>query len=110
MAHFTPAFVLVIIIGYRLRNSLNPKNIVLHEIALAKKRNKNGSFGHIYKLAVLFCSKPSNLFFQVKTNELVGPGIHVHFKLSHDGSGKGAALVTSSVEGSRRQSVIEVAP
>ena len=50
------------------------------------------------------------LCFQVKTNELVGPGIHVHFKLSHDGSGKGAALVTSSVEGSRRQSVQEVSP
>lgn len=32
---------------------------------------------------------------EVKTNELVGPGINVNFRLSHDGSGKGAALVTA---------------
>jgi len=35
-----------------------------------------------------------------KTNELVGLGIHVNFELSHDGSGKGAALV-SAVSGRR---------
>jgi len=35
-----------------------------------------------------------------KTNELVGFGIHVNFELSHDGSGKGAALV-SAVSGRR---------
>lgn len=64
-----------------------------------------GVDGSVYKKHPTFSK-----FLQVKTNELVGPGIHVHFKLSHDGSGKGAALVTSSVEGSRRQSVQEVSP
>ena len=38
--------------------------------------------------------------FKGKTNELVGFGIHVNFELSHDGSGKGAALV-SAVSGRR---------
>jgi len=35
---------------------------------------------------------------EMKTNELVGLGIHVNFEPSQDGSGKGAALV-SAVQG-----------
>ena len=54
---------------------------------------------------LITCCQDANLSIQkhptfaklleVKTNELVGPGINVNFRLSHDGSGKGAALVTA---------------
>ena len=46
--------------------------------------------------------------FQVKTNELVGLGVHVTYKMSHDGSGKGAALITSVVESTRRKSLLGI--
>lgn len=49
-----------------------------------------GVDGSVYKKHPSFAK-----LLQVKTNELVGPGINVNFRLSHDGSGKGAALVTA---------------
>lgn len=55
-----------------------------------------GVDGSVYKKHPTFAK-----LLQVKTNELVGPGINVNFRLSHDGSGKGAALVTA-VSDSRR--------
>jgi len=55
-----------------------------------------GVDGSVYKKHPTF-----KQLLRVKTNELVGLGIHVNFELSHDGSGKGAALV-SAVSSSNR--------
>merc|ERR1739838_828596 len=52
-----------------------------------------GVDGSVYRKHPTFAS-----LLQVKTNELVGLGVHVTYKMSHDGSGKGAALITSVVE------------
>ena len=49
-----------------------------------------GVDGSVYKKHPSFAR-----LLKVKTNELVGLGIHVNFELSHDGSGKGAALVSA---------------
>ncbi|CAG5098826.1 Oidioi.mRNA.OKI2018_I69.XSR.g16011.t1.cds [Oikopleura dioica] len=49
-----------------------------------------GVDGSVYKKHPTFAK-----LLKVKTNELVGLGIFVNFRLSHDGSGKGAALVSA---------------
>lgn len=49
-----------------------------------------GVDGSVYKKHPTFAK-----LLKVKTNELVGLGIYVNFRLSHDGSGKGAALVSA---------------
>ena len=57
---------------------------------------KHPSFARMLRAKVkLLNNKNSLINLYHKTNELVGFGIHVTFILSHDGSGKGAALVSA---------------